>query len=91
MKSSIQTLQNQGKKVILSIGGATTSISLNDITNRNAFINSMTVILNTYGFDGIDIDIEHGNSILASGTITNPTSPDCINLIAAINKTGPET
>lgn len=84
--SQIQTLQNQGRKVILSIGGATTSISLNDVTNRNAFINSMTSILNTYGFDGIDIDIEHGNSILASGTITNPTSADCINLIAAINQ-----
>ena len=84
--SQIQTLQNQGKKVLLSIGGATTSVSLNDVTNRNAFTNSMTSILNTYGFDGIDIDIEHGNSILASGTITNPTSADCINLIAAINQ-----
>ena len=82
----IQTLQNQGKKVLLSIGGATTSVSLNNLTNRNAFINSITSILNTYGFDGIDIDIEHGNSILASGTITNPTSADCINLIAAINQ-----
>lgn len=84
--SQIQTLQNQGKKVLLSIGGATTSISLNNTTNRDAFVNSMTSILNTYGFDGIDIDIEHGNSILASGTITNPTSVDCINLISAINQ-----
>ena len=84
--SQIQTLQDQGRKVLLSIGGATTSVSLNDVTNRNAFTNSMTSILNTYGFDGIDIDIEHGNSILASGTIANPTSPDCINLIAAINQ-----
>lgn len=84
--SQIQTLQNQGRKVLLSIGGAMTSVSLNDVTNRNAFTNSMTSILNIYGFDGIDIDIENGNSILASGTITNPTSPDCINLIAAINQ-----
>jgi chitinase len=84
--SQIQALQNQGKKILLSIGGATTSISLNNTTNRNAFINSMTTILNTYGFDGIDIDIEHGNSILASGTITNPTSVDCTNLIYAINQ-----
>ena len=84
--SQIQALQNQGKKVVLSIGGATTSISLNNNSNRNAFINSMTAILNTFGFDGIDIDIEHGNSILASGTITNPTSVDCINLIYAINQ-----
>ena len=84
--SQIQALQNQGKKVLLSIGGATTSISLNNNSNRDAFINSIIAILNTYGFDGIDIDIEHGNSILASGTIANPTSIDCINLIYAINQ-----
>jgi chitinase len=84
--SQIQTLQNQGKKVLLSIGGATTSISLDNTTNRDAFINSINTILNTYGFDGIDIDIEHGNSILANGTIANPTLVDCTNLIYAINQ-----
>lgn len=84
--SQMQELQNQGKKIILSIGGATTSISLNNDTSKNAFINSMNTILETYPFDGIDIDIEHGNSILASGTIASPTSPDCINLINAITQ-----
>lgn len=84
--TQVQTLQSQGKKVLISIGGATTNISLNNTTNRDAFINSMTLILNTYHFDGIDIDIEHGNSVLASGTITNPTLVDCINLIYAINQ-----
>lgn len=82
--SQMLTLQSQGKKIILSIGGATTSISLSDDTAKNTFINSMNAILETYPFDGIDIDIEHGNSILASGTIADPTSPDCINLINAI-------
>jgi len=84
--SQMQTLQNQGKKILLSIGGATTSISLNTIANRDAFINSMNSLLAIYPFDGIDIDIEHGNSILASGTIANPTSADSINLIYAIQQ-----
>lgn len=84
--SQIQSLRTQGKKVLLSIGGANTSVSLNTITNRNLFINSMNGLLATYGFDGIDIDIEHGNSILASGSIANPTSIDVINLITAINQ-----
>ncbi len=84
--SQIQTLQSQGRKVLLSIGGANTSISLNNTVNRDLFVNSMSTLLSTYGFDGIDIDIEHGNSILASGTIANPTSNDVINLIAAINQ-----
>jgi len=84
--SQIQALQNQGKKILLSIGGANTSISLDNITNRDLFVSSMTSLIQTYGFDGIDIDIEHGNSILASGTISNPISADVINLIAAINQ-----
>ncbi|WP_309642146.1 glycosyl hydrolase family 18 protein [Flavobacterium sp.] len=84
--SQIQALQAQGKKVLLSIGGATTSISLNTIQNRDAFINSMLGILNTYHFDGIDIDIEHGDSILATGTISNPTSGASVNLINAISQ-----
>lgn len=82
--SQIEELHNAGKKVLLSIGGANTSISLNNIINRDAFITSMAAILNLYHFDGIDIDIEHGNSILASGTISSPTSIDCLNLIYAI-------
>lgn len=84
--SQIQTLQGQGKKVLISIGGANTAISLDNSTNTNAFISTMTAILNTYHFDGIDIDIEHGNSILASGTIASPTSTDCTNLIYALNQ-----
>lgn len=84
--SQMQTLRSQGKKILLSIGGATTSISLNTIASRDAFINSMNSLLAIYPFDGIDIDIEHGNSILASGTIANPTSVDSINLIYAIQQ-----
>ena len=84
--NQIQTLKNQGRKVLLSIGGANTSISLPNVASKNAFVNSMNLLLETYPFDGIDIDIEHGNTILASGSIQNPTSPDCINLIEAIQE-----
>jgi chitinase len=85
--SKMQSLQSQGKKVLLSIGGATTSIDLTTLANKNAFINSMTALLNTYGFDGIDIDIEHGSSIMVSGgTIAAPASIAQINLIDAIKQ-----
>ena len=81
----IQSLQSQGKKVLLSIGGAGVSIDLTTLSNKNAFISSITSIVDTYGFDGIDIDIESGNSILiAGGTIAAPTSVAQINLIDAI-------
>ena len=85
--SKIQTLQSQGKKVLLSIGGATASIDLTTNANKNAFINSMTAIINTYGFDGIDIDIEHGNSIyISGGTIAAPGNIAQVNLIDAIKQ-----
>ncbi|MEI6488398.1 MAG: glycosyl hydrolase family 18 protein [Bacteroidota bacterium] len=85
--TKVQTLQSQGKKVLLSIGGATTSIDLTTTINKNAFVSTMTAIINTYGFDGIDIDIENGNSILISGgTIAAPASIAQLNLIDAIKQ-----
>lgn len=84
--SQIQSLQAQGKKVLISIGGATGTIDLTTSANKTAFISSMTGILNTYGLDGLDLDIENGASILASGTITNPTSTAQLNLIDAVKQ-----
>ncbi len=80
----IQQLQNSGKKVLLSIGGATGVINLTDNTQKQNFITSMNTLITTYGFDGIDIDIEHGDCIYASGTIAAPTDPGTLNLISAI-------
>ncbi|HRH01833.1 MAG TPA: glycosyl hydrolase family 18 protein [Bacteroidia bacterium] len=85
--TQIQTMQSLGKKVLLSIGGANTSIDLTSVVNKNAFVSSLTGLINTYGFDGIDIDIENGNSILAlGGTIASPTNVAQINLIDAIQQ-----
>ncbi len=85
--SQIESLQSLGKKVLISIGGATATIDLANITQRNNFVSSMTNIINTYGFDGIDIDIESGNSILINGgTIQNPANPSMQNLIEAIRE-----
>jgi chitinase len=85
--TKIQALQSQGKKILISIGGATASIDLTTTINKNAFVSSMTSIINTYGFDGIDIDIENGNSILINGgTISSPSSIAQVNLIDAIKQ-----
>ncbi|MBK9047457.1 MAG: hypothetical protein IPL74_12340 [Bacteroidetes bacterium] len=85
--SQVQALQAAGKKVLLSIGGANAFIDLTTTVNRDAFIASMTNLLVTYGFDGIDIDIEHGNAITnTGGTISNPTNVSQQHLIAAIQQ-----
>jgi len=85
--SQIQELQNKGKKVLISIGGANAHVELTNETEKNEFINSMNSIINTYGFDGMDIDLE-GSSIRVSGgtTISNPTDAIIINLIDAIKQ-----
>ncbi len=85
--AKVQALHLQGKKVLISIGGATASIDLTTTINKNAFVSSMTSIINTYGFDGIDLDIENGNSILISGgTIAAPSNIAQINLIDAVKQ-----
>lgn len=81
----IQRVQQTGKKVILSVGGATASIDLSTTQNRDAFVTSMSNLLKTFGFDGMDVDIEHGASILVNGgTISTPQSAAQKNLIDAI-------
>lgn len=82
--ADIQALQNDGEKVLLSIGGATGVINLTDNTQKQNFITSLNNLIATYGFDGLDIDIEHGDCISASGTISTPTNSGSLNLISAI-------
>jgi chitinase len=48
--AQVQGLQAQGKKVLLSIGGAGVSIDLTTLTNKNAFISSITSIVDTIRF-----------------------------------------
>lgn len=84
--SQMQTLQSQGRKVLISIGGATAPITLNTTFERDTFVTTMTNIINTYGFDGIDIDLEGSSLSVSGGTITNPTDQPIIYLIQAIKQ-----
>lgn len=54
----------QGKKVVLSFGGQNGTVTLNNATNVTNFVNSTAAIMNEYGFDGIDIDLESGANVL---------------------------
>lgn len=85
--SQVQALKNQGKKVILSLGGGTGVVKLDNITEKNTFVSSVTSLINSYGFDGIDIDFEGTSVRVTSGTtIANPTDPSIVNLITAIQE-----
>lgn len=83
-KAQIDTMKMRGKKVNISIGGATAPIYMTNATERDAFVNSLFNIITTYNFDGVDIDIETISIPPASGTINNPTDPKMVNLIEAV-------
>ena len=85
-KADIAALQAQGRKVLLSIGGETGIVVLDNDTKKQAFINSLKSVLDNYNFDGFDIDIEGGTSLVLNNgdnNFTAPTTPKVVNLIAA--------
>jgi chitinase len=84
--TQIQTLQSQGKKVLISMGGATAPISLSNITERDTFVSTMNNIINTYGFDGIDIDFEGSSLSTTGGTISTPVDAPIVNLIDGVKQ-----
>jgi chitinase len=83
--ADVAALQAQGKKVLISIGGANATVHLDSDAERDQFVSSMLGILNTYGFDGIDIDLEGASVAISGGTIANPTDARITRLIDAVN------
>jgi chitinase len=58
--SDIQTLHSRGQKVVLSVGGQNGAISVTDSTSAANFASSVHALMQQYGFDGVDIDLENG-------------------------------
>jgi len=58
--NDIKTLQSRGQKVILSVGGQNGTISVDDATSASNFASSVDSIIQQYGFNGVDIDLENG-------------------------------
>lgn len=56
----IAAAKAQGKKVLLSIGGANATFVLTNQAQEDNFVNSFIAIKEQYGLDGIDIDTEKG-------------------------------
>lgn len=70
----IAAAKAQGKKVLLSIGGANATFILNNQTQEDNFVNSFVAIKDQFGLDGIDIDTEKGlhTNPNAQISLTNP-------------------
>jgi chitinase len=57
--ADVAAVQQSGKTVILSVGGELGQISVNDPAAATAFANSVYGLMQDYGFDGVDIDLEN--------------------------------
>lgn len=58
--ADVRTLQSRGKKVIISVGGETGRVVVNSSAFAVAFADSVYALIQRYGFDGVDIDLENG-------------------------------
>ncbi|MCD0447324.1 glycoside hydrolase family 18 protein [Glycomyces sp. A-F 0318] len=84
--AAIAEQQAQGKKVLLSIGGQNGQVQLTTAAARDAFVSSVGAIIDEYGLDGLDVDLE-GHSLYFDAGDTdfrNPTTPVIVNLIGAL-------
>ncbi|MFJ2083553.1 chitinase [Micromonospora chokoriensis] len=58
--NDVRTLHSRGKRVILSVGGETGRVTVNDAASASVFADTAAALIARYGFDGIDIDLENG-------------------------------
>jgi chitinase len=84
--AAIRNKQAQGKKVLISIGGANGVVQLTSTAARDRFVSSVAAIIDQWGLDGLDIDFE-GHSLFFNAGDTDfrsPTTPVIVNLISAL-------
>lgn len=59
-KADIKAKQAAGKNVIISVGGEKGTVAVNSDASANAFSDSLYTLIQEYGFNGVDIDLENG-------------------------------
>ncbi|MFG3494554.1 chitinase [Streptomyces sp. NPDC047928] len=85
-KAAVKAKQAAGKKVLISIGGQNGQVRLATTAARDAFVTSVSKIIDEYGLDGLDIDFEGHSLSLDTGDtdFRNPKSPVIVHLISAL-------
>ncbi|MBB5872391.1 chitinase [Allocatelliglobosispora scoriae] len=61
-KADINTLHARGQRVVISVGGEKGNVSVSSAAAATNFANSVHALMTSYGFDGVDIDLENGLS-----------------------------
>ncbi len=58
--ADIAAAKLKGQKVIISVGGETGTVQVNSAEAAKNFADSVYSLMQEYGFDGVDIDLENG-------------------------------
>nr|BFF25970.1 hypothetical protein GCM10025732_39350 [Glycomyces mayteni] len=84
--AAVDRKQAEGKQVLLSIGGQNGQVQLTTAAARDAFVNSVSAVIDEYGLDGLDVDLEGHSLYFNAGDsdFRNPTTPVIVNLISAL-------
>ncbi|APC37201.1 MULTISPECIES: glycosyl hydrolase family 18 protein [Nocardiopsis] len=59
-RDDIAAIQAEGRKVIISVGGERGHVDVTNATQAGNFADTVYQLMQDYGFDGVDIDLEHG-------------------------------
>jgi chitinase len=59
-QADVAALHGHGRKVVVSVGGQNGTISVTDATSATNLADSVYGLMQTWGFDGVDIDLENG-------------------------------
>ncbi|MDE3721040.1 glycosyl hydrolase family 18 protein [Nocardiopsis sp. N85] len=59
-RADIAAIQAEGRKVIISVGGELGNVIVSNPTQARNFADTTYALMRDYGFDGVDIDLEHG-------------------------------
>lgn len=87
-RTDVATLRQQGKTVMLSLGGGGEFFKLDQASQISVFVQSVERLVTKYGFQGIDLDFESPSLDLAPGDtdFRHPTTPSIVHLIAAMRQ-----
>ncbi|CAI4160328.1 chitinase [Streptomyces albidoflavus] len=70
-RADLAAKQADGKSVIISVGGEKGAVAVNDSASAQRFADSTYALMEEYGFDGVDIDLENGlNSTYMTEALT---------------------
>lgn len=84
--AAVEAHKAQGRKVVISLGGANATIQLNSDQERDWFIGHVMYLLSVWGFNGLDLDLEGTSVSITGGTIAEPVDSTVIRLIDAVKE-----